>query len=348
MDTEKYQKLKKQMDQGLSPNDEGPYYHHAWWEAYKGSVKGKLGGLVIGTVVGSIVGAVVAGGVVLVAGAGAIGLAGSAAVVGAFAAGGALFGTHEFSSIGKITGAVSAAQDESEIRMKLYEEGKFNELKHDINEIRELVKGNHKEAEAIAKQAEKDESRKAEETKVAETYRTTHYAQLEPDKKNRFIFSKITLIGLVIGAAAGALFAATGSADALLHGLTGSHGALGTIGTFAASMASFGALGASFGINRDLFRRIFDKTDLMTKGIISNDLVKEQQVESGQRLSKGHGKEDDTIVTRNDAKDDKNDKKQAAYEGIAYPESDTYYQDKVLAAAEKALLSFDHTRATPH
>ncbi len=335
MDTEKYKELQHQIDQGLSPNDEGPYYHHSWWESYKGSVKGKFGGLAIGALVGGIMGSLIATIVTLTAGPAALGAAGMAGLIGAFAAGGAVFGVHEFSEIGKVTGAVAASQEEAEIRMKLYEEGKFSEIKQDIAELKAIVKGDAKAANIAAQKSEAWRNIKEEK------YRTTHYAQLTPDEKNRFAFWKIAAIGLVVGLAAGALFAATGLATHLLGDMLAHGGLLEGVGAYAASMAAFGALGASFGLNRDLFRRIFDKTDLWFKGIGSHKAIKEQQIAEGEKIEKEHknGVEEPQVATTVIPES------QAGT--IDYPKSNTYHRDKVLAAAEKALLSFDHTRATP-
>lgn len=328
MDTEKYRKLKGKMDQGLSPNDEGPYYHHAWWESYKGSVKGKFGGLAIGAVIGALVGTAVAA---------SVGFAGGAFIIGGFASAGALFGTKEFGTIGKVTGAVSAAQEEAEVRMKLYEEGKFTEIKQDIAELKAIIKGDQ-----AAAQAAKSKSEAIANKEHDDSYRTTHYAQLKPDAQNRFVFWKIALLGLAVGAAAGALFAFSGAADVLLKGL-GKEAVVGMGGKLLGSIAAFGALGASFGINRDIFRKIFDKTDLWFKGMFNSEKVREHQREAGLKITNGK-----KTVADAAAQIEKESQKQGAYTSIDYPESDTYHQDKVLAAAEKALLSFDHTRATPH
>jgi hypothetical protein len=59
---------------------------------------------------------------------------------------------------------------------------------------------------------------------------------------------------------------------------------LGGAGIMALSVTAFGALGASFGISRDFFRKVFDKTDLWFKGIThaqSYEKVKEDQLAAG-------------------------------------------------------------------
>src|SRR5690242_4002836 len=100
MDSEKYLKLEKQIEHGKSPTDEGPFYHHSWWESYKGMIKGYVGGIVIGTLMGATLGGIVAGVMVLSgAAATAIGIT-FAGLTGA----GLLYGMVEFSDIGKSAG----------------------------------------------------------------------------------------------------------------------------------------------------------------------------------------------------------------------------------------------------
>src|SRR5690349_14446719 len=109
MDSEKYLKLEKAIEDGKSPNDEGPFFHHSWWEAYKGSIKGKLGGIVVGAVMGMLVGGLAAGAIAL----GLFGALGAGAAGSAFmglTAAGILYGMYEFSEIGKIVGSQAATQ----------------------------------------------------------------------------------------------------------------------------------------------------------------------------------------------------------------------------------------------
>ncbi|MGE0754748.1 MAG: hypothetical protein AB7L92_06270 [Alphaproteobacteria bacterium] len=337
MDTEKYLILEKKIEKGLSPTDEGPFYHHGWWESYKGSIKGKLGGVVIGGLMGAIVGLAVAATLATFSTLPtlALGMA-FAGITGA----GILYGAHEFGDIGKIQGSVAAGLEQADGREAL----RFAALEKKIDALTEAVKigvggETKKNVDAITQKADQEADALEKEL---ETYRTTHYANYSPDKKNRVIFGKVAAIGLVVGAIAGALLAFGGGAEHIFHAL-GIKG-LEAAGTMVASVITFGMFGASFGLNRDLFRKIFDKTDLWSKGMLSHKRVREQQLAAGREL------EDDTNG-KNDQKTEAPKaeiKAQPAYDGIKYPESDTYYQDKVLAAAEKALLSFDHTRATPH
>lgn len=303
LDSEKYAELQKKLASGQSPNDEGPYYHHSWWESYKGGIKGKLGGVVIGALVGAVMGA----GVAVI-----IGMSASLLpIAGAFAAAGIAYGAHEFGDIGKITGAVAASQKQAEVRMKSFEDGKFSELKHDIDELKSIVTGTPVPPKPIM---QSDES-----------YRTTHYAKLDNPQSRKLVFWKIALIGLAVGMAAGAILASGGLAAHMLNGLGI---ALSGAGVMTASVAAFGALGASFGINRDIFRRVFDTTDLWVKGLLTHDRMEEQQIATGEMLS--HSQTKQPIAPEN---------------YIQYPTSPTYHRDRAIAS--KVLREFDHTRATP-
>ena len=316
MDTQEHIEIKHALSAGHSQTDEGPYYHGAWWESYKGGVKGKLGGVVIGALIGAGVG-VAAAGVLSLAVAGGIEFA--AVVIAGFAAGGMLYSAHEFSEVGKVTGAVAAAHEKSEERMKNFEDGKFAEIKREINELKSLVTGKPLAPESISQPVE-----------VLADYKTTHSDKREG--KMQLVFWKIATIGLAVGLAAGALLAGGGLAGHALHALGFAAEPLADAGTYAASMIAMGLFGASFGVNRDIFRAVFDKTDLLFKGIIGNDREPAKCVDSLQQTVKQSISESPiTTVVYTD-----------------FPQSDTYHRDKVLAQAKQTLLSMDHTKAIPH
>ncbi|MDX1975449.1 MAG: hypothetical protein SFT92_07210 [Rickettsiales bacterium] len=333
MDTEKSLLVQKKINAGQSPNDEGPYYHHIFWESYKGGVKGKFGGVVIGSALGSVVGGAMLA-VGTIAGITAITAAPALLVVGAFSAAGGLYGAHEFGDVGKAVGSDAALGQQLEARLKTYHEGKTAELKKEINELKSAVTGqpvvnDPKLDEAIIR-AEEDEH----------NYRKVHYAKLEPTPVNSLAFWKVALVGLVVGAAVGVLFAAGpggGVAGALLeHALGHTLGAgLAEGGLMAASAATFGLMGATFGINRDFFRKIFDKTDLLFKGIISNDRVKEQQIKAGEAIMHKLEEAKETAAP-------------APEFSVAYPDSATHHRDKLALAAERSLANMDQTRMIPH
>lgn len=333
MDTEEHVKIKRLQGSGRPETDEGPYYHESWWESYKGGVKGKLGGLIIGALTGAAVGAVA---VIMIGMLGnvALGAGAIAAIVGGFSAGGLLYGAHEFSEVGKVTGAVAAAHEKAELRMKAFEAGKFAEIKQEIGELKALVTGKEQNAKDNADNI--NAIRLANEVENAE-YRTSHCDEHCPPNK-KWVFGKVAIIGLMVGAAAGAILA-FGAGDLIAHALGAASGPMTEAGIFAASVTSMGLFGASFGINRDVFRQVFDKTDLWFKGITKNG--RERARDRAVALEALKTQVQQVQVPANVAT-------AVIYENpIDYPQSQTYHRDRVLAAAEKALLSFDHTRATP-
>ena len=339
MDSEKDHHMRALLEAGRPVTDEGPFYHHAFWEAYKGSVKGKLGGGLLGVVMGAITGGLAVTGV---AAAGAT-IAAPLLIVGGFAAAGLAYGVHEFSSVGKLAGAVAATEKTAEKRMKAYEDSKFNEIKEEIGELKAMVKGEpappKTAAEATALlQATQDD------------YRTDHFQGSKVDGIEKIAFWKVALVGLTVGVVAGFVLAYGGTAEHVLHGLGAADTEIGKavvkffgheVGTYIASMTAMGAIGASFGINRDIFRQIFDQTDLWFRGFVS------------------HGHAQSTLLEKNTGnpvyiEGDHKDKSPPAPEIVAYPspiqypESTTYHRDKVLAAAREALVSMDHTKMSPH
>jgi len=332
MDTEGNLQIQQKIREGKSPNKKNAYYPHAWWESYKGSVKGKLGGMVIGAIVGLAVGGIVAG---------ALSIAGVAAAatgvtLAAFAAAGMMYGAHEFSDIGKVVGSGAAQSEQLEERLKTIVKAESATIKEKINELEASIDGKHKPN--FARDAAQNKEDIAEAIDQETNYRKTHYAKLKSEPINTFAFWKVALIGLAVGAAAGALLAMGpgGGAAAIIFEHIGLH--LGESAIMATSIAAFGAMGASFGLNRDFFRKVFDKTDLWFDGIIHSKYhaqVRESQVKAGKEVIEEineHSAVATAVIPDN---------------SLDYPKSETHFRDKVLPAAQRALLSFDHTRATP-
>ena len=259
MDTEEAKEIAHHQRIGHPQTDEGPYYHNAWWEGYKGGVKGMLGGLIIGAIVGALMGALVMGGLAL-AGIPLAGI-GIAAVIGGFSALGAYHGAHEFNQVGIVTGAVSASHERAEERMKEFEDSRFAELKRDIAGLKAVVTG-ERPPEPMAVDGEPDG--RAVDANHRD-YRTQHCSEGHCPPEMKPVFWKVAGIGLAVGAAAGALFGGSGLMGHLLHPIAEG---LAQNQITAASTIVGGAAGASFGINRDLFRRVFDVTDHWFRGIV--------------------------------------------------------------------------------
>lgn len=320
MDTEEHIEIEKAKIEGHSQSDEGPYYHHSWWESYKGGVKGKIGGLFIGALIGFVAGAAAAAAVTLLPGVGLAGAGVTSMIIGGFTAGGMLYGAHDFDAIGKMTGAIAASQETAEYRMKSFEKGKFQEIKQEIGELKAMITGQPLPPK--------------QEAPPPEPYRTSHFNKTA--KPSKYIFWNIALTGLAIGMVVGTLLQFGGLTAAVMHEL-GSAAKLTPASEYAFSMIAMGAIGASFGVNRDIFRQVFDKTDLILKGLIKDMFgAKSTSVamEKAQDIEKN--KENQQIAT-------------VIYERqVEPPASDTYHRDRALASAKKALLSMDHTNSIRH
>lgn len=326
MDSEKNTHMRELLEAGRPITDEGPYYHHAWWEAYKGSVKGKLGGGLLGAVMGGVAGGIA------VLGIAAANMAFPAApllIIAGFAAAGIVYGVHEFAEVGKVAAAVSSTQKTAEKRMKVFEEGKFAEIKEEIGELKALVKG-----EPVPEKKAALES--AAIKYKQDHYRTSHFQGSKVNGWEKIIFWKIALVGLAVGVIAGAILAAGGGAAHLLESLGTAQEGLSATSTYIASITACGAVGASFGINRDIFRQIFDQTDMWFRGFLSH-------AHSRATLLGKEPQHSQTIASPAE------EKQTILYDPQpSHPLSDTHFRDQQIARAQKALLDMDHTQMSPH
>lgn len=345
MDTEEAREIAHHQQTGKPETDEGPYYHESWWEAYKGAVKGVFGGLVIGAAVGLTFGAAAAGLLSFVL-PGGMSLGGFSMLALGFSALGGVLGAHEFSQVGVVTGAVAAAHEKAEVRIKEFETSRFAELKREIRGLKAALMGKN-EAEVKAEMAacEPDVPPCEDVIKKHDEYRTQHCDSGHCGER-RYVFWKVAAIGTAVGAAAGALLAGGGFLDAeILHPVnhllehTLGHGAslasLSTGQLIASSSIVGGTLGASFGINRDLFRQVFDVTDRLFKGIIVPSNVKGAAPEIAQEPQVAQAKEEPGRVL---------------IEPAAEPQrSETYFRDRLSReTAHRTLLAIDHTTAIRH
>jgi hypothetical protein len=318
MDSLDVQKLKKARSQGQSETDEGPYYHKSWWEAYKGSAKGKFGGAIIGAAVGALIG-IIAAPVLAIAG---IATATASLTIVGLAAAGMVYGAHEFGDIGKTVGSDAALGEKLEKRLKSYVGGQFDELKQDVAELKAAVRGEPAPERVPAK---------AEKQLEDEQYTTTHCDDHCPPSK-QLIYPKITLIGLAVGLVAGALLAASPIGAAVIG-----H-ELGMAGT-AATMTVMGLFGASFGINRDLFRGVFDKTDLLFKGITkrSPSIEPQQAMNQAQEAAPQKAPEKESSIAT-----------AVFYADGEAQKSGTYHADKITAERKAILLGYNPGQTPAH
>jgi hypothetical protein len=346
MDSEKYIKLEEELERGKSPNDEGPFYHHGWWEAYKGDIKGKIGGIVVGALMGAVLGGIVAGAIAVgLFGTFAVGAAAAAATAFAGLTGaGIIYGMVEFGEIGRSVGGQAAIQEQADARQAIRFgalEKKLDSVNNRVKTLSALVKNKIAPDDKTADVPDVDTSK---ETAALASYRKSHYAKLNGSTKGP-IFWKVAAIGLAVGAAAGLILASggmAGLAGSFLIETLGLH-LTSTAGVVAASTTIMGLFGASFGINRDYFRKIFDRTDLWTKGLINHKKVAEHQEEAGKQFEASNG-----LSHSRKTEADVATAVAPAGDYLDYPASATFHRDRVIKASAQALQELDHTRATPH
>ncbi len=244
-----------------------------------------------------------------------------------------LYGAHEFSDVGKITGAVAAAQEKAEHRMQAFEQGKFTEIKQEIGDLKAMVSGKKRRCAARIAADTDDQP-------PTDTYRTTHCDDHCQPKKRKLVFWKVAATGLVVGLAAGALLAGR-RIQACRNFVWAKRGASAksTSGQYALHDDGHGRLfGASFGINRDAFRHVFDKTDLWFKGIVKS-------------TRRGHRAGKSTSCRKKPCEKPAPPSPPSSMKtSIDYPQSDTFHRDRALAATgPQALLEFrpHQSSATP-
>ena len=376
MDSEYHDHIEHLLANGRSANDSGPFYHHTFWEAYKGSVKGKLGGLLIGGGIGLLVGCVaclllspwlLAAGSTLSAG----------AIIGSVSVAGMLYGTHEFSEVGRVSGAVSAGLNDLEKRNQEFELAKFSDLNKKLDKIENLVEGhsaanepNFKQPQAIPAANDANYANDISALDVTRerqaNYRTTHHKD-DALKDRGLFYHNVALVGAIVGIGVGLLLAGgvggIAGATILSHmGIvevakdTALTTALITPQLLATSAIVFGVIGASFGISRDLFRMVFDKTDLIFKGIVDSDKGKNTKRAKAPELEQQINVAPVPVIEQAkvrtliypdvpESNDDNPNKKSASFWQEKNPSK---HDAGFIAAASNALFQLDHTQATRH
>lgn len=357
MDSEEHHHIENLIANGRPANDEGPFYHHTFWESYKGSVKGKLGGLIIGGTIGLLVGGIAVGILSLIPG---IIIAPIAlGIIGGVSVAGMMYGAHEFSEVGREAGAVAAGLNDLEKRNQQFEISKFSEIKKELGEIKAMVAGreaanepNYQNTVTITTPPVANDANYENVPSLAETqeklqdYRTTHHRD-DPLKQKGPFFWKVALIGAVVGACVGLILATPVGGGAAISALE--HiglGELAKVGSakLIASTVIFGTIGASFGISRDIFRMVFDKTDLLFKGMVDSNKAPVKEPEIAQKTTQ-------TVTLDRQPR-----VRTIVYpDMIDYPTSETHWQDKnpqsekdFAVRARQALESLDHTQMRGH
>jgi hypothetical protein len=346
MDSEERKHIDHLTATGRPETDQGDYYHDAWWESYKGGVKGMLGGIFAGGLMGSVIGGLTAAALVAVAGvpmtAGAIGL-----MVAAFTGFGMYHGANEFAQVGTVTGAVAAAHEKSEERMKESLKAQFAELKREIKTLKTGMTGKGKSSSDDAVPEENAEPTPAEIEAKQNQHRTTHCdAHCPPSLKP--IFWKVAGIGTLVGITAGAGLGVANLSTELLHPLeTALH--IGHEQMLAASVIVGGATGASFGINRDIFRQIFDRTDRWFHGHFTLASEKPAPVKTLNLMPEFSTPPSQAQVQPQPVVYEQPPQAQALAEPVEQsPRQPTFFQDKIAdEMGRKALLALDHTMSRP-
>ena len=113
---------------------------------------------------------------------------------------------------------------------------------------------------------------------------------------------------------------------------------VGLAGEYFASVTALGAVGASFGINRDIFRQIFDQTDLWFRGFVSHGHSQKVLLDSPA-----------PSIAQEPSVEKAPNAQPIAYEGhVKYPESNTHFRDQQIARARDAMMKMDHTQMVPN
>lgn len=248
------------------PTRYSPFYYKGMWGAFKGHTKGVLGGLLIGAAIGALGGFLLCGGVALLAayaeiaavtalltelGVSGWALAGFGSAV--FAGAGAFWGAHEFGESARVAGSSSAIADTQEERLLAAQAAMISK--------------------ATGKRVSPPSSAAIDSMVRSNTIGDSAHLSDQPhllsasEPSRKWFHGKIGLVGLGAGLGFGALLATMGlvpgagilAAAGLTH-IAAGHMVAGL------TMAASGLFGASFGLERNLLRRVFDKTDKLFAG----------------------------------------------------------------------------------
>lgn len=246
---------------GASPG-ESPYLSRITWASYKGLSRGQLGGIALGGLVGLGVGIAATAVVALFVPLGMPFVA--AAVLGATAIGAKYY--HDvFKEVGAISGAVAAGMEIGEERSQV--------LNIKLDTILNVM----------AKKGEiSPEEVKIIEDDVESVYQTGARNVEKKFTKPEPFFWKVGLVGAVAGVL---LLAAMGGVGYVMAALSGHVIDLGAFfaanTTMIATAAAGSALaGASYGINRNLYRNVIDVTNALYEGDLS-EIAKQRAKHAG-------------------------------------------------------------------
>ncbi len=268
MDSEELKELAELQHENAPLTRKNAYHVDAVWGGYKGGIAGLIAGLMIGALAGVIIGGIAAGGIALAAG--GIAAESAGAIMAAGAVFGMMHGADKFERVGIAAGSSSAVGKKLEGRMKEYMRSVFVELKH---EIRSLRNGDKAQAQGTSlSDIVKEKTLVDMVEEVQNDFRVQHCDENHcKDNPGKIVFWKIAAIGATIGAVAGAAMGYGLNPHAVQEMLThvGGEKLLSNIGGQVTALAITGAaVGASFGINRDIFRKIYDVAENLFVGNI--------------------------------------------------------------------------------
>ena len=230
---------------------------------------------------------------------------------------------------------------------------KLTDLTNEVRELKAVVAGKIKPEEMQTDKALPDTSPIFDESDFVSTHQNSN----DPTDNHKLFYPNVGLIGALVGSAVMAVVGFSGAGEHVLHHIIGdvalTHTALNT-----GLIASGAALGGSFGVSRDIFRKIFDVTDCWFLGVAHGQC-------SNKDIAQAKGKEFVPLAPKSKPNImdqyslDPNVIPSAQHGAgtpspeitnvfIAEPQS-TYFRDKISKQdAQLALLSMDHHNAVRH
>ncbi len=243
---------------GASPG-ESPYLNRITWASYKALSRGQLGGLVLGGMIGLGVGiaaAALSAFALPPLGLGALGATGITAVIGGFTAIGAKYYYDVFKEVGAASGAVAAGMEIAEERSQV--------MNIKLDTILNVLAKDGK--------ISPDEIKTIEDDVEAVYQKGTHNFEKKFIDKPAY-FWQIGAVGALAGIAVVAAVAGAGFLmEGIVHGMDSavalaSHVFSGASLPLAGAAVAGGALaGASYGINRNLYRHVLNVTNALFEG----------------------------------------------------------------------------------
>ena len=366
MDREEQNEIAYHRAHGLPETTRGPYYHKVFWEGYKGAVKGLLGGIMVGGMLGAMAGGVVVGTLSLAT----IATGGlSTPVIGGIMATTTLYGMHKFADkfepVGAMTGSISAglqiAEERDEIRERVREATMINE----VRELKGAIAGKIPLEAMHVNAVRKDTSPIFDES----DFKATHQTDDDPSDDHKLVYWNVAAIGAAVGAAVAAIAGFAAVEMGVLHEILGPVAAKSAsivTNTHIAIVTAGAALGASYGVSRDLFRKIFDVTDCWFMGVASGNCDNQdiaqakgqdyQPLPQSKQADHQAGKQaflgaisDQALLNTTPPQNPDAPTPLVRDTVIIEPQQSRYFRDKLDAqTAKKALLSMDHENAQMH